>query len=120
MPQLLFYGFMLHQMGLITKNLTTNETFKLKDLKHAAAAYSKKLKLPANSPYFVSYSQSLSEVFRAPVRCTRERPYDVWETQDQSIHAASTKATGEADEDRETSDGNQVRNRKPKSKKKNK
>eukprot|EP00656_Telonema_subtile_P015184 TRINITY_DN17924_c0_g1_i1.p1 TRINITY_DN17924_c0_g1~~TRINITY_DN17924_c0_g1_i1.p1 ORF type:complete len:189 (-),score=62.65 TRINITY_DN17924_c0_g1_i1:142-708(-) len=79
--QCLFYGFFCYQLGLLLRNVTTNETFKLKDLKHCAAVHNAALVMPTVSPYFVSWRQSLAEVFCAPISGARTKtdPARVWD-----------------------------------------
>jgi len=78
--QFLFYGFFLYQLGLVVRNVTTNETFKFKDLAYAAKMHNAKLVLPNTSPYYVSMIQSVYEVL-APswVTETKRNPRNVWD-----------------------------------------
>lgn len=87
--QCLFYGFFCYQLGLLLRNVTTNETFKLKDLEHAAAAHNANLKMPSRSPYYVSKLQSLQEVCQAPIsgKLTRRNPREVWGVAERSPEA---------------------------------
>eukprot|EP00658_Telonema_sp_P-2_P050306 TRINITY_DN38347_c0_g1_i2.p1 TRINITY_DN38347_c0_g1~~TRINITY_DN38347_c0_g1_i2.p1 ORF type:complete len:405 (+),score=53.51 TRINITY_DN38347_c0_g1_i2:32-1246(+) len=77
--QCLFYGFACYQVSLILRNVTTNETFKLKDLQAAAEYHNTSLQMPSTSPYFVSSWASVCEVFCAPVYDTRKNPREVWD-----------------------------------------
>jgi len=86
--QFLFYGFFLYQLGLIVRNVTTNETFKFKDLAYAARIHNAKLVMPDKSPYYVSAMHSVYEAL-APslITETRRNPRSVWDDSNPDMDA---------------------------------